>query len=145
MITLFRHPDCERCARMARLHHRLDSLKRRRCSLPLPIAYAPQRGREGVARYLIAAMRVFFNPSFHCVRKIVGTSDGIYEFESMIDGVMVNALDVIAWNGEGRVVEFKVMVRPLKAIHLTQERMAAMLESGPARVGTWPSDRCPPH
>lgn len=107
-----------------------------------PVAYAPQRGREAVSRYLIAALQVFFNPSFRCVRKIVGTSDGMYEFETTIDGVLVNALDLITWNSEGRVVEFKVMVRPLKAIHLTQQRMAAMLESAPARVGTLPAEHC---
>jgi hypothetical protein len=109
-----------------------------------PVAYAPQHGREAVSRYLIAALRVFFNPSFRCVRKILGTSDGIYEFETTIEGVSINALDLITWNSAGRAVEFKVMVRPLKAIHLTQQRMTAMLESAPARVGTFPPEHCQP-
>ena len=94
-----------------------------------PVAYTPQRGREAAGRYLRAALRVFFNPSFRCVRKMTGPRDGLFEFETEIDGILVNAIDLLRWNGEGRVVEFKVMVRPLRAISLTQQRMAAMLES----------------
>jgi len=94
-----------------------------------PVAYTPQRGREVTARFLSAALRVFFNPSFRCVQKIVGPSEGLFEFETQIDGIMVNAVDLLKWNSDGRVVEFKVMVRPLKALNLTHQRMAAMLES----------------
>jgi hypothetical protein len=94
-----------------------------------PVIHTPQRGREVVTRYLSAALRVFFNPSFRCIRRIVGPSDGLYEFETEIDGVLINAVDLLKWDDAGRVVEFKVMVRPLKAINLTQQRMGAMLES----------------
>ncbi|MFM2445812.1 MAG: hypothetical protein RI936_259, partial [Pseudomonadota bacterium] len=38
---------------------------------------------------------------------------------------------LIKWNAAGRIVEFKVMVRPLKAINLIHERMAALLQSRP--------------
>ena len=96
-----------------------------------PVAYKPQRGREVTTRFLSAALLVFFNPSFRCVGKIVGRSEGLFEFETQIDGVMVNAVDLLAWNRDGRVVEFKVMVGPLKALNLTQQRMSAMLESRP--------------
>jgi hypothetical protein len=51
------------------------------------------------------------------------------EFEVEIDGIHVNGVDMIAWNDEGRIVEFKVMVRPLKAINLIHEKMAAMLHA----------------
>jgi hypothetical protein len=42
---------------------------------------------------------------------------------------VVNGVDLIKWDESGRVVEFKVMVRPLKAIQAVHQRMAAMLES----------------
>jgi hypothetical protein len=51
------------------------------------------------------------------------------EFETEIDGVLVNGVDIIRWNEAGRIVDFKVMLRPLKAINLIHQRMAAMLES----------------
>lgn len=49
------------------------------------------------------------------------------EFETEIDGILVNGVDVIKWNASGKVVECKVMIRPLKAINLIHERMGAML------------------
>ena len=51
------------------------------------------------------------------------------EFETVIDGVQVNGVDLIKWNDAGLIVEFKVMVRPLKAINLVHQRMAAMLQA----------------
>jgi hypothetical protein len=72
---------------------------------------------------------VFFNPSFHYVREIRGLSDAMLEFETEIDGVLVNGVDIIRWNEGGQIVDFKVMVRPLKAINLIHQKMAAMLQS----------------
>ena len=46
-----------------------------------------------------------------------------------IDGIVVNGVDMISWNSEGRIVDFKVMIRPLKAIDLIHEKMAAMLQT----------------
>ena len=44
-----------------------------------------------------------------------------------MEGIRINGVDIIQWNDEGRIVEFKVMLRPLKAVQLIHERMAAML------------------
>jgi hypothetical protein len=95
-----------------------------------PVVHAPQRGKRLAAAYLSAAFQVFFNPTFRYVREIVGASDAMLEFETEIDGVLVNGVDIIKWNEAGRVVEFKVMIRPLKAIQLIHQRMAAMLQAG---------------
>jgi hypothetical protein len=94
-----------------------------------PVVHTAQRGKALTKGYLSAAFVVFFNPSFHYVREIVGPSDAMLEFETEIDGVMVNGVDIIKWNSSGKIVEFKVMVRPLKAMSLVHERMAAMLAS----------------
>jgi hypothetical protein len=94
-----------------------------------PVVHTPQAGRRLVARYLGAAFHVFFNPTFRYVREIVGASDAMLEFETVIDGVQVNGVDLIKWNDAGRIVEFKVMIRPLKAINLIHQRMAAMLQA----------------
>lgn len=92
-----------------------------------PIVHAPQRGKALAKAYLSAAFQVFFNPSFRYVREIIGPSDAMLEFETEIDGVLVNGVDIIKWNASGEIVEFKVMIRPLKAIGLVHERMGAML------------------
>ena len=95
-----------------------------------PVVHAPQRGRKLTATYLTAAFHVFFNPTFRYVREIVGASDAMLEFETEIDGILVNGVDVIRWNDAGQIVDFKVMLRPLKAINLIHQKMAATLQSG---------------
>jgi len=94
-----------------------------------PVVHTPQRGKHITAAYLGAAFQVFFNPTFRYVREIVGVNDAMLEFETEIDGVLVNGVDIIKWNADGRIVEFKVMIRPLKAIQLIHEKMAAMLQA----------------
>ncbi|MGH8029680.1 MAG: nuclear transport factor 2 family protein [Arenimonas sp.] len=98
-----------------------------------PVMHTPQRGRRLAAGYLGAAFKVFFNPTFRYVREIIGETDAMLEFETDIDGTLVNGVDIIRWNAEGRIVDFKVMLRPLKAINLVQQRMAEMLQA--ARAG----------
>jgi len=94
-----------------------------------PVVHTVQRGKAITKAYLSAAFVVFFNPSFRYVREIVGLSDAMLEFETEVDGILVNGVDIIKWNPAGKIVEFKVMVRPLKAITIIHERMAAMLNS----------------
>ena len=93
-----------------------------------PVVHTPQRGKALATMYLGAALHVFGNPTFHYVREVVGARDAMLEFETEIDGVLVNGVDLLQWNDAGRLVEFKVMLRPLKAIQLIHERMGAMLQ-----------------
>ena len=95
-----------------------------------PVVHSAQHGRKLTVMYLSAAFQVFFNPTFRYVREIVGAHDAMLEFETEIDGILVNGVDLIRWNEAGRIVEFKVMLRPLKAINVIHQRMAAMLQSG---------------
>ena len=98
-----------------------------------PVVHSPQRGKKLVVMYLSAAMQVFASPAFRYVREIVGARDAMLEFETQIDGIVVNGVDLLRWNEAGRVVEFKVMLRPLKAINAVHERMAALLAAAPPR------------
>ena len=95
-----------------------------------PVVHSPQRGKALVVMYLAAAMHVFAGPSFRYVREIVGESDAMLEFETEIDGIVVNGVDIVRWNTAGRIVEFKVMLRPLKAINVVHERMGALMAGG---------------
>lgn len=94
-----------------------------------PVMHTPQQGGKLTAMYLAAAFQVLFNDTFRYVREIVGNKDAMLEFETEIDGVLVNGVDLIRWNDAGRIVEFKVMLRPLKAINLVHQRMAALLQA----------------
>jgi hypothetical protein len=97
-----------------------------------PIVHTPQRGKATARRYLETALRVFFNPSFRVVRKFHGDLEGLLEFESEIDGVTINAVDILEWNADGRIIDFKVMVRPLKAIGVVQRKMTGALQREPS-------------
>lgn len=92
-----------------------------------PVVHTPQRGKALTQAYLSAAFMVLFNDHFRYVREIRGTSDALLEFETQIDGIVINGVDIIHWNQAGQIDDFKVMVRPLKAINLIHEKMAAML------------------
>ena len=70
---------------------------------------------------------MFFNPTFRYVREIVGPSDAMLEFETEIDGVLVNGVDIIRWNDAGQIATFKVMIRPLKGINVIHQKMGEML------------------
>lgn len=93
-----------------------------------PVVHTPQVGKAITAMYLTAAMHVFGNESFRYVREVVGESDAVLEFETEIDGITVNGVDMLRWNAEGRITEFKVMIRPLKAINLIHDLMGRMLQ-----------------
>ena len=95
-----------------------------------PIVDTPQAGKTVTQQYLAAAFSLFSKESFRYVREVVGEQDAILEFEVEIDGVRVNGVDMIRWNGEGQIVDFKVMLRPLKAIRVVQQKMAALLQAG---------------
>ncbi len=94
-----------------------------------PVVHTPQAGKAITTRYLAAAFNVFFNESFRYVREIAGPRDAVLEFEVEIDGIAVNGIDMLKWNDEGRIVEFKVFIRPLKAVNLIHQKMGAMLQA----------------
>jgi hypothetical protein len=92
-----------------------------------PVVHTPQRGKQITQRYLAAAFQVLSGPSFRYVREVTGKHDAVLEFMVEIDGIAVNGVDMIKWSDEGRIVEFKVMLRPLKAVNLIHQKMAEML------------------
>ena len=106
---------------------RLDGLLADDAVFVSPVVHAPQRGKPVTKLYLSGAFKVLFNPTFRYVREILGPEDAMLEFETEIEGIQVNGVDIIKWNEDGKIVEFKVMLRPLKAINLVHERMGAML------------------
>lgn len=94
-----------------------------------PVVHTPQRGRPITAMYLAAAVVVFGNETFRYVREWRNTNEAVLEFLVTIDGIEVNGVDMIRWDDAGRIVEFKVMLRPLKAVNLIHQKMGAMLQA----------------
>ncbi|PWJ42586.1 nuclear transport factor 2 family protein [Sediminitomix flava] len=94
-----------------------------------PVAYRPIQGKHKVMMYLTASFYTFINDSFKYVREVRNGNTAFLEFEVVIDGTFVNGIDVIEWNEEGKITDFKVMVRPLRGVQTIHDKMNMMLES----------------
>ncbi|MEQ1920939.1 MAG: nuclear transport factor 2 family protein [Pyrinomonadaceae bacterium] len=94
-----------------------------------PVIHTPQPGKALTIMYLTAAAGLLLNGTFRYVREVVGSQDAVLEFMSEIDGITINGVDLIKWNGDGKIIEFKVMIRPLKAIETIRQKMVEMTQS----------------
>lgn len=94
-----------------------------------PVVHTPQQGKQATFMYLYAAANALYNNSFKYVKEIINTQHAVLEFEVEHEGIVVNGIDMITWNSAGKISEFKVMIRPLKAINLIHQQMATMLAS----------------
>ena len=109
----------------------LDALLADDVVLHSPVVHTPLAGKPIVRKYLQAALQVFVDDGFRYVRELEGPGDAVLEFQVEIDGITVNGVDMLRWNADGRIVDFKVMVRPLKAVNLIHQKMAALLATAP--------------
>ena len=105
----------------------LDALLADEVVFHSPVVHTPQRGRTLTRMYLTAAMHVLGNASFRYVREVSGDCNAVLEFEAEVDSITVNGVDMIRWDSQGRIVDFKVMVRPARAMALLQQKMAELL------------------
>ena len=93
-----------------------------------PLVHTPQAGKALTTAYLTAALHVLANDSFRYVREINDGQHSVLEFALELDGIAVNGVDMIEWDTDGKIIDFKVMIRPYKAIEVVRTNMAAMLE-----------------
>ena len=107
-----------------------------------PVVYRPQVGKQLTTVYLEAAKRVLAGDapesvvslpaartgSFRYTKQVLAADTAVLEFETTLDGRHVNGVDIIRCDADGRIVEFRVMIRPLQAINLVHQRMAAALD-----------------
>lgn len=109
----------------------VDSLLAENVLFHSPVVDTPQIGKAITRQYLAAVFDIFSKHSFRYVREVVGEHDAVLEFLVEIDGVSVNGVDMIQWNDEGQITDFKVMLRPLKAVKVMQMKVAAILQPAP--------------
>ena len=92
-----------------------------------PVVHTPQRGKPLTKLYLSAAIMVLGGNKFEYVREVIGESDAVLEFTAELDGIIINGVDMVHWNEDGKIDDFKVMIRPLKAVNLLHGLMKQML------------------
>jgi hypothetical protein len=106
---------------------RLSEVLAENCVFFSPVVHTPQSGRALTELYLTGAMQVF-NDSFRYVKEVVNADHAVLEFLCEVDGIAINGVDIMSFDEDGRIIEFKVMIRPLKAVHMIHEKMKSMLE-----------------
>lgn len=94
-----------------------------------PVVHTPQEGKDITMMYLMGAAAVLGNDDFKYVGEWLSANGAVLEFKTVIDGIEIDGIDMITWNEQGLITEFKVMVRPLKAMNMLHTNMKAMLES----------------
>ena len=97
-----------------------------------PVVHTPQEGRTKTFAYLHAADSVFEDSGFEYVRILMEGDNALLEFTAEMDGIHVNGVDIIRWNADGLIEDFKVMVRPFKAIEMLWKMMGEQLEANAA-------------
>jgi hypothetical protein len=108
---------------------KLDDILAANATFHSPLVHTPQVGKDITKMYLSAAFYILLNDSFHYVREVADDNNAVLEFMVVVDGIQVNGVDMIRWDDDGKIVNFKVMLRPYKAVNLVKEKMRAMLES----------------
>lgn len=92
-----------------------------------PVVHTPQEGKAITFAYLSAAGNTLGNGTFKYTRVFDCGDKAVLEFETEMDGIQVNGIDMIEWDEDGKITDFKVMVRPLKAIQTVHAAMGKML------------------
>ena len=106
----------------------LDELLAEDAIMYSPVVFTPQKGKYITKMYLAAAGHVIGNEHFKYVKEIIGERHACLEFETEIAGKYVNGVDLITWNDDQQITEFKVMIRPLQAVNVVWEEMGKLLE-----------------
>ncbi|WP_040339497.1 nuclear transport factor 2 family protein [Candidatus Blastococcus massiliensis] len=98
-----------------------------------PVVYTPQRGKAITTQYLAAAAHALAGGgegAFRYTKEVLAGDTAVLEFETSVDGTYVNGVDIIRCDDGGRIVEFRVMIRPLRAINAVHEQMGRLLAAG---------------
>ena len=115
----------------------LHSMLAKDCVFYSPVVHTPQKGQVLTSLYLMGAAQVLgVNSSFRYTRILDCFPNAVLEFETEVDGIFINGVDIIRWNEDGLIEEFKVMLRPLKAVNMVHQKMAEMLEAMKAPAKT---------
>ena len=94
-----------------------------------PVLHTPQRGKTLTKMYLSAAYHIFSKQEFIYVREILQDNRACLEFQTEIDGIVINGVDLIQCDDSGKITDFKVMIRPLKGLQKLREKMFELLSN----------------
>ena len=99
------------------------------CIFYSPVVFTPQRGKDITLKYLMAASEVFNASNFRYHKEIISNQHASLEFTLTLEDTEINGIDLITWNDDGLITEFKVFIRPLQGVNIIHKMMGNLLES----------------
>jgi hypothetical protein len=98
-----------------------------------PFVQSPIPGRPAAILVLTTVARIFENFRYH--REFVaGSHDAALEFSANIGKWQLKGIDLIKFNAAGEMIEFEVMIRPIKALQALGEEMGNRIGPQLARL-----------
>ena len=98
-----------------------------------PVAFRPFEGRDTVVQVLTAVTETF--EGFRYTDELAGETAHALVFRATVDGKQVEGIDLLRFDGDGRIVDLTVLVRPLSATVALAQAMApkvAHIKGAPA-------------
>ena len=92
-----------------------------------PVAFKPYRSADALVIALSTVVTVFENFAYH---RQAASADGlnvVLEFSADVGGKAVKGIDFIAFNEDGQIVDFEVMMRPMNGVQALAEEMGRRL------------------
>jgi hypothetical protein len=106
----------------------LDRLLHKEVVFYSPLVFKPQKDKAITKMYLNSAFKVFEGTGFKYVKEVYSDNHAFLEFEATLDNISINGVDIITWDNEGLITEFKVMLRPFRAVEKVGEKMKEQLQ-----------------
>jgi hypothetical protein len=103
-------------------HDLLASLLSEHMVFRSPFVQSPIPGRPAAMLVLTTVVQIFENFRYHRTF-IAGSHDAALEFSANIGKWQLKGVDLIKFNEAGEIIEFEVMVRPIKALQALGEEM----------------------
>jgi hypothetical protein len=92
-----------------------------------PMAHKPYPSRDAVLLLLGTVMKVFEDFAYH---RQAASADGmsvVLEFSARVGDKSLKGVDLIAFDADGMIVDFEVMIRPMSGLQALGAEMGARL------------------
>ena len=90
-----------------------------------PVAHSPYHGREALILALSNVIEVFQDFTYHREFIAADGKNACLEFSAHVDGKKLKGVDLIAFDAEGKIREFEVMIRPASGLMALGQAMGA--------------------
>jgi hypothetical protein len=91
-----------------------------------PFVHLPIPGRDASMLILTTVVSIFENFRYHRTF-VAGSHDAALEFSANIGELDLKGIDLVKFNAAGEIIEFEVMIRPMRALQALSTQMSARI------------------